>query len=82
MMAPLSRAISLQFALEGTHVVLVSNVKDEVESVAKEVRDLGREAIAYAADVTDPVEISHMAVYLASDKAKAVTGQAKNHWCL
>jgi hypothetical protein len=27
--------------------MVVSNVKDEAESVAKEIRDLGREGIAY-----------------------------------
>ncbi len=57
----IGRAISLQFAREGAHVVAVSNVKDEVESVAKEVRDLGREGIAYVADVTDPGKVKQMA---------------------
>jgi NAD(P)-dependent dehydrogenase (short-subunit alcohol dehydrogenase family) len=49
----IGRAISLEFAREGAHMVMISNVKPEVESVAKEIHDLGREGVAFVADVTD-----------------------------
>jgi NAD(P)-dependent dehydrogenase (short-subunit alcohol dehydrogenase family) len=57
----IGRAISLLFAEEGAHVVVISNVKPEVESVAKEVRDLGREGISYVVDVTDSAKVKAMA---------------------
>lgn len=57
----IGRAISLQFAREGARVVAASNVKAEVESVAKEVSALGREGIAYVVDVADPAEVKKMA---------------------
>ena len=57
----IGKATSLQFAQEGAHVVVASNVKAEVEGVAKEVRALGREAIAYVVDVTDTVKVKQMA---------------------
>jgi NAD(P)-dependent dehydrogenase (short-subunit alcohol dehydrogenase family) len=49
----IGRAISLQFAREGAHVAVVSNVKAEAESVAQEVRSMGREGISFVVDVTD-----------------------------
>jgi len=57
----IGRAISLQFAREGAHVVVVSNVQAEAESVAKEVRDLGREGVAFVVDVTDAAKVKAMA---------------------
>lgn len=57
----IGRAIGLQFAREGAHVVVVSNVKAEVESVAQEIRDLGREGIAFVVDVTDAAKVKAMA---------------------
>lgn len=57
----LGKAICLEFAREGAHVVVVSNVKPEVDSVAKEVRDLGREGIPYVVDVTDAAKVKAMA---------------------
>lgn len=57
----IGRAISLQFAGEGAHVAVVSNVKAEAESVVQEVRSLGREGIAYVVDVTDPAKVKQLA---------------------
>lgn len=57
----IGRAISLEFAREGAHVVVISNVKQEAESVAKEVSNLGREGIAFVADVTDADEVKSIA---------------------
>lgn len=57
----LGKAICLEFAREGAHVVVISNVKPEAESVAKEVCSLGREGIAFVADVTDPDKMMSIA---------------------
>lgn len=57
----IGRAICLQFAREGAHVAVVSNVQAEADSVAKEVRDLGREGIACTVDVTDAAKVKEMA---------------------
>ena len=57
----IGRAISLSFADEGAHVVVVSNVKPEVERVAKEINDRGREGIPYIVDVTDSAKVKEMA---------------------
>lgn len=57
----IGRAIALQFAKEGANVVVATNVKAEVESVAKEIRDLGREGLAFVLDVTDPEKVNQMA---------------------
>lgn len=57
----LGKAICLEFAREGAHVVVVDNVKDHAENVAKEVRTLGREGIAFVADVTDSGKVKSIA---------------------
>jgi len=57
----IGRAICLEFAREGAHVVVISNVEREVEGVAQEVRSLGREGIAVIADVTDAERIKSIA---------------------
>jgi NAD(P)-dependent dehydrogenase (short-subunit alcohol dehydrogenase family) len=57
----LGKAISLEFAWEGADVVVVSNVKKEAESVAKEVCSFGRQGIAFVVDVTDVGAVNKMA---------------------
>jgi len=57
----IGRSTSLLLAEEGAHVVVVSNVKQEVENVAREIRDLGREGIPYVLDVTDAAKVKEMA---------------------
>ncbi len=57
----IGRAICLEFAREGAHVVVASIVKDEAESVAKEVCTLGREGVAYVLDVADAEKVKQMA---------------------
>lgn len=57
----IGKATSLLLAREGAHVVVVSNVKLEVENVAKEIRNLGREGIPYVVDVTDSAKVREMA---------------------
>lgn len=57
----LGKAICLEFAREGAHVVVVDNVADHAEEVAKDIRALGREGVAFAADVTDSGKVKSMA---------------------
>ena len=57
----IGKAISLEFARQGAHVVVISNVKPEADSVVEEVCVLGRQGVAYVADVTNAVEIRSIA---------------------
>ena len=57
----IGRAICLEFAREGAHVAVISNVKAEAESVAKEVCSLGREGIPFVVDVTDAGKVKEAA---------------------
>ncbi len=67
----IGRAICLEFAREGAHVVVVSNVKNEAEAVAKEVCGMGREGIAFIVDVTDPPKVKQMADEVVNKFGKA-----------
>lgn len=49
----IGRAIALKFAKEGAAVIVAARTKAEIEGVAKEVRDAGGRALAFAADVAD-----------------------------
>ncbi|MBZ5642406.1 MAG: glucose 1-dehydrogenase [Acidobacteriia bacterium] len=49
----IGRAIALKFAAEGAAVVVAARTKTEIESVAKEVSDVGGRGLAVAADVAD-----------------------------
>ncbi|MBI4768236.1 MAG: SDR family oxidoreductase [Deltaproteobacteria bacterium] len=57
----IGRAIGLEFAREGAHVVVISNVGQETEDVAQEVRSLGRKGIGIVADVTDAERVKSIA---------------------
>ena len=50
----LGKATALVFAAEGADIAIVARTKKEIEVVAKEVRELGRHAIAIKADATKP----------------------------
>lgn len=54
-------AAALRLAEEGADLVLVSRTKEEIDAVAGQVRQLGRKAIAIAADIS--VEEAMMAVF-------------------
>jgi NAD(P)-dependent dehydrogenase (short-subunit alcohol dehydrogenase family) len=56
----IGRAIALKFAAEGAAVVLSARTKSEIESVAKEVRDAGGNALAVPADVADEKPCEHL----------------------
>jgi len=49
----IGRGIALTLAKAGADVALVARTKDDLEAVAQEIRALGRNAVAIAADVTD-----------------------------
>jgi len=49
----IGRATALTFAKEGAHIAVVSRTESEIESVAREIRDLGVRSIAIKADVSD-----------------------------
>lgn len=57
----IGRAICLEFAREGAHVVVISNVEKDAQNVAEEVHSLGREGLAILADVTDAEKMKSIA---------------------
>ncbi|OGG52304.1 MAG: hypothetical protein A3F84_23380 [Candidatus Handelsmanbacteria bacterium RIFCSPLOWO2_12_FULL_64_10] len=57
----IGRAVALAFAREGADLCVVARTQAQVESVAGEVRALGRRALAVTADVTDPAQVERMA---------------------
>ena len=57
----IGKAICLEFAREGAHVVVVSNVAPEAESVAEQVCRLGRMGLSFVCDVTDVSALQYMA---------------------
>jgi NAD(P)-dependent dehydrogenase (short-subunit alcohol dehydrogenase family) len=57
----IGRETALVLAEKGADVVVVSNVPDQVEQVAAEVRALGRKGIARAIDVTDVAAVNALA---------------------
>ncbi|MGY8635194.1 SDR family NAD(P)-dependent oxidoreductase [Bradyrhizobium sp. 14AA] len=57
----IGRAIALGLAAAGARVVLTDLRQDRAESAAREMRDGGREAVAYSLDVTDAQACSEVA---------------------
>lgn len=55
----IGRGIALRFAQEGAHLV-VSDIREEVHTVADEIRSLGREALAVLCDVTDKAAVAEL----------------------
>jgi len=50
-------AIAARLAAEGAAVALLSRSRDQLETVAADIRAAGGQALAVAADVTDPVDV-------------------------
>lgn len=67
----IGRAICLQFAREGADVVVVSNVADQAEAVAAEVRALGRKGVAHVVDVTDVAAVEALATAVNAEFGRA-----------
>ena len=57
----IGRATALVLAREGADVVVVSNVAEQAEAVAAEVRALGRKGLARVVDVTDIPAVNALA---------------------
>lgn len=53
----LGKAAALKLAREGAHIAVLSRTAEEVEAVAAEIRDIGREALPLIADIGDETEI-------------------------
>lgn len=63
----LGRATARRFAEEGAQVAVVDLAADAAEEVAKELRDGGAQAQAYATDVSDPASVESALTAVAKD---------------
>ncbi|MGV8996155.1 MAG: SDR family NAD(P)-dependent oxidoreductase [Parvibaculaceae bacterium] len=66
----IGRATCLTLAREGADIVVVSNVADQAESVAAEVRALGRRGIAKLVDVTSISAVNGLAAEVDAEFGK------------
>ena len=57
----IGQATAKAFARQGARLVLVARDPDAIKEVAQECRDLGAEALALAADVTDAIAMTEVA---------------------
>ncbi len=57
----IGRATALTFAKEGASIAVVARTESEIESVAREVKGLGANAIAIKTDVSDEDQVEAMA---------------------
>jgi 3-oxoacyl-[acyl-carrier protein] reductase len=57
----IGRATALLFAREGADLVLASEVREEIQAVAAEVRALGRTAVPVTADLCDEAQVVALA---------------------
>jgi NAD(P)-dependent dehydrogenase (short-subunit alcohol dehydrogenase family) len=56
----LGRSIALSSARAGAHLVLAARTPELLDAVAKEVTDLGRQALVVPTDITDPDSAQHL----------------------
>lgn len=56
----IGKAIALEFARAGAHVVVGSRKLGSLEAVAHAIRDLGQRSLAIAVDVRNPEQIDHL----------------------
>lgn len=66
----IGRAIALSFADHGADVVVAARSTDELENVASEVRERGREALVVTTDIGEEESVGHLA-----ERALAVFGR-------
>jgi len=66
----IGRAIALKFAAEGADIVCVSRTAENSEKVAAEVRALGRQAWAYAVDVSNADAVAAAAEKILADAGR------------
>lgn len=67
----IGRATALVLAEQGADIVVVSNVADQAEAVAQEVRALGRRGVARVVDVTDIPAVDALAASVEAEFGKA-----------
>jgi len=63
----IGKAIALEYAKAGANVVVASRNQENIETVAAEIRALGRESLAVATDIRVPEQVDNM-VKQAMDK--------------
>lgn len=56
----IGRATALAFANEGADIVLAARTETEIDSVAKEIKDIGRNALAIKTDVQNKSDVASM----------------------
>jgi 3-hydroxybutyrate dehydrogenase len=56
----IGRSIALAFAREGSQLALAARSTEELEQLAAEIRDVGRQAVVLPCDVTDPEQVRAM----------------------
>lgn len=56
----IGRATALTFAREGASIAVVARTESEIESVVREIRELGAKAIAIKTDVSDEDQVEAM----------------------
>lgn len=56
----IGRSIALTFACEGADVAIASRTPDELETLAGEIRALGRRALIQTADVSQPEDVQRL----------------------
>jgi 3-oxoacyl-[acyl-carrier protein] reductase len=66
----IGRAIAIKFAEEGADIACVSRTAENAEKVAAEIRLLGRQAWAYAVDVSDSAAVAAAAEKILQDAGK------------
>lgn len=54
----IGKAIALTFAREGADVAVASNIEEEVQSVAREIEEMGVKALHFFLDVTKPDQVA------------------------
>jgi NAD(P)-dependent dehydrogenase (short-subunit alcohol dehydrogenase family) len=63
----LGRAIALAFARQGADVAIVARSQDELDGVAREIKDLGRNAVAIRIDMGHTDKVGQMVTKAASE---------------
>lgn len=56
----LGKCVAMVFSREGADVVIAARTQSEIDSVAKEIRDRGRKALAVKTDATVNVQVKNM----------------------
>ncbi|MEP0354677.1 MAG: SDR family oxidoreductase [Paraglaciecola sp.] len=63
----LGKAMAQEFAKQGAHIALLDMQKESVEALANDIRKLGVNALGYAVNVTDEVQVQQTFATLVDD---------------